>query len=62
MKTSCPCWNCGDREVGCHGGCEKYRKYRAAVLRGKKAAMKMVEVNDYEARNSFFRQEGARKR
>ena len=26
-----PCKDCPDRTVGCHGGCEKYKDYRAAL-------------------------------
>ena len=25
----CPCLNCGDRFIGCHGKCEKYKGWRA---------------------------------
>lgn len=28
MKDS-PCKNCGDRFIGCHGKCEKYKAWRA---------------------------------
>lgn len=27
--TECPCKNCGDRFIGCHGKCEKYKAWRA---------------------------------
>ena len=26
-----PCKNCPDRELGCHGKCEKYQEYRTKV-------------------------------
>lgn len=25
----CPCNGCGEREIGCHGECEKYRTWKA---------------------------------
>ena len=28
-KKACPCRNCGDRKVGCHGKCEKYISWAA---------------------------------
>jgi hypothetical protein len=24
-----PCMNCPDREIGCHGHCERYKEFRA---------------------------------
>ena len=26
-----PCYNCPDREMGCHGRCERYAEYRAQM-------------------------------
>ena len=26
-KVKSPCYKCEDREVGCHGKCEKYQEY-----------------------------------
>ena len=26
-----PCYNCPDREMGCHGRCERYAAYRAKM-------------------------------
>lgn len=26
-----PCFNCQDRRPGCHGSCEKYQEFRAAI-------------------------------
>lgn len=31
MKS--PCKDCPDRQVGCHGSCEKYAAFRADTLR-----------------------------
>lgn len=27
----CPCADCGDRKVGCHSQCKRYKKYRKNV-------------------------------
>jgi len=27
-RTTSPCMGCGDRRMGCHGGCEKYQAWR----------------------------------
>lgn len=27
--TECPCKECADRFIGCHGKCEKYKTWRA---------------------------------
>ena len=29
-SVSAPCRDCGDREPGCHGRCEKYQEYKKA--------------------------------
>lgn len=58
MKRAAPCQGCRDRQVGCHSGCERYRAYREAVRKAWYANRGRVEVNDYESKNSFFRQEG----
>ena len=26
-----PCYHCPDREMGCHGRCERYAEYRAKI-------------------------------
>ena len=46
-----PCKNCGDREIGCHSKCEKYRTFRepldkAAIERNN--LRKVYEVYDKE--------------
>ena len=28
---NCPCMGCGDREIGCHGKCEKYKAWRQMI-------------------------------
>lgn len=30
MRT--PCKDCEDREIGCHGKCDKYRDYHSRIL------------------------------
>ena len=27
IMTTAPCKDCGDREIGCHSQCEKYKTY-----------------------------------
>ena len=34
MKT--PCANCAEREVGCHGKCDRYQAYRDDIEHRKK--------------------------
>ena len=38
-----PCKDCTDREVGCHGKCEKYATYRAELERSKAIRNKYSE-------------------
>lgn len=26
-----PCYNCPDREMGCHGRCERYKEYKVEM-------------------------------
>ena len=30
-NVNCPCQGCKDREVGCHGKCEKYKEYKKEI-------------------------------
>lgn len=30
-KTTAPCYRCENRAVGCHGDCERYKEFRAAI-------------------------------
>lgn len=30
-RKTCPCKKCSTRHVGCHGKCEKYKKWRSGV-------------------------------
>lgn len=52
----CPCKNCGDREVGCHGSCEAYRSWRAHMdERNNKIRNNKNKHKEYhEYRNSLF--------
>lgn len=47
-----PCKDCPDREVGCHGGCEKYKEYRAALEAHKEqragARAGAIDANGYD--------------
>ena len=39
-----PCKDCTDREVGCHGKCEKYAQYRAELERSKAIRKKYATI------------------
>lgn len=30
-EVKSPCKNCFDREIGCHGNCQKYKDYKADI-------------------------------
>ena len=36
IKESVPCKGCQDREVGCHGKCEKYKAYHELLIEDRK--------------------------
>lgn len=36
VKESVPCRNCPDREVGCHGKCEKYKAFKERMSEDRK--------------------------
>lgn len=42
-KIDC-CFQCEDRQPGCHGSCEEYKKQRAEMDETKAAIMKRYEV------------------
>ena len=31
MIVKCPCKECDERVLGCHGSCERYRKYQKDI-------------------------------
>ncbi len=39
----CPCRDCGDRKVGCHGTCEKYKEWKVQNDELNKKARKIRE-------------------
>ena len=41
IKQSVPCKGCEERELGCHGKCEKYKVYRETLMADRK---KRIEV------------------
>ena len=46
-----PCKNCGDREIGCHSKCEKYKTFRKPLDKAATARnnlRKVYEVYDKE--------------
>lgn len=46
MRAS-PCKDCPDREIGCHGKCERYQEYatkRAAFLEERRKTMNAISA------------------
>lgn len=54
-----PCYNCTDREMGCHSKCEKYKGYSVQNEALREARQKTREDNGYfseaKERNYFHR-------
>ena len=48
-----PCYQCPDREFGCHGRCERYVKYKAEmeIIKAKRKEESDVVDTIMEARN-----------
>lgn len=61
-REGCPCFECGDRSVTCHGSCVRYRAWKDKRRRRHYAIAAENEVYDYETKNQFFRQDGPRGR
>ena len=57
-----PCYNCPDREMGCHGRCERYKEYRAevdAIKAKKKAESDIVDaIQEAKRRRNKFKWNG----
>ena len=57
-----PCYNCPDREMGCHGRCERYKAYRAevdAIKAKKKAESDIVDaIQEAKRRRNKFKWNG----
>ena len=49
FQVANPCKDCADREVGCHGKCEKYKAYRHELEHVKQIYGKRARERD--ARN-----------
>lgn len=47
-NSGCPCQGCGDRDVGCHSECEKYK-----VWRKKMDEKQIAEYQKKQARNTM---------
>ena len=45
MTTEAPCKDCPDRELGCHGRCERYADFKAALSGA--AARKIAETAEH---------------
>lgn len=35
-----PCWQCVERQFGCHSGCEKHRQYKEMLAEEKEAELR----------------------
>lgn len=44
-EIECPCYRCPDRQVGCHGNCNRYKNWRKVVRR---TAKKRQEIERQE--------------
>lgn len=55
--TETPCMDCPDRVVGCHGSCEKYKKFKDEGLKDwkkrKRAYEKEYDVESYEVKSKM---------
>lgn len=47
MNGDKPCFGCERRQVGCHGGCEDYKGYRARLDEKNEAERANSEVYEY---------------
>ena len=55
-----PCMDCPDRHVGCHGECEKYKAYDAALKEIRKARADQAELDQFLYAASSKRPEAMR--
>ena len=39
-----PCKDCKDRHIGCHGTCDRYKKYRSKIQKAKWTKKHLGEV------------------
>lgn len=39
-----PCKDCGDREIGCHSKCEKYKAFKEPFIKAREERLRAVEV------------------
>lgn len=39
-----PCKGCGDREIGCHSKCEKYKAFKEPFIKAQQDRLKLSEV------------------
>ena len=53
-----PCRKCGDRHIGCHGGCERYSDYRTALDAEKEAAF-VANIDGHRA--NYYEIEAAKR-
>lgn len=56
MLSACPCKGCKDREMGCHGKCEKYKAWdkENTKLRNESFIQRIVEFRDKGKPNGNF--------
>ena len=53
-KPQSPCKDCEDREVGCHGKCEKYQRFHEDIV----AYSEVVKVNKMKDAKVYYRSGG----
>ena len=55
-----PCNNCPDRHIGCHGECERYRKYKSDRdrLLAERHKNSQVSLDIARTKDNFYKQRG----
>ena len=43
-----PCYNCQEREVGCHSRCDKYKEWTAQLEKSKESKRQEQRLRDLE--------------
>ena len=67
MRKKPPCMNCPDRELNCHGSCEKYKGWRAELneinrVRAEEQNKKLLSYSERAAKGAIKKlKEGKRK-
>lgn len=51
----CPCYGCEDRKQGCHGSCERYKKWSAELSEQKQLKIKKDCEHYNDVLNSYMK-------